>query len=58
MFAVFLYIKPNIAFASDGSIKPFGVRKRGSTVFPFWWWTFLFAALARIGVSYASNYAV
>uniref|UniRef100_A0A6C0B315 Uncharacterized protein n=1 Tax=viral metagenome TaxID=1070528 RepID=A0A6C0B315_9ZZZZ len=58
IFAVFLYIKPSIAFNSDGSIKPFGVRKRGSTVFPVWWWTILFAAISRIGVSYASNYSV
>jgi hypothetical protein len=58
MFAVFLYIKPSIAFDLDGSIKPFGVRKRGSTVFPLWWWTILFAAISRIGVSCASGYSV
>jgi len=58
MFAVFLYIKPSIAFGPNGSIKPFGVQKKGSTVFPVWWWTILFAAISRIGVSYASNYSV
>jgi hypothetical protein len=58
MFAAFLYVKPNIAFKQDGSIKPFGVQKRGSTVFPVWWWTILFAAISRIGVSYASGYSV
>jgi quinol-cytochrome oxidoreductase complex cytochrome b subunit len=58
MFAFFLYLKPSIAFGPDGSIKPFGVQKRGSTVFPVWWWTILFAALSRIGISYASGYSV
>ncbi len=58
MFAVFLYIKPSVAFGPNGNIKPFGVQKRGSTVFPVWWWTILFAALSRIGVSYASDYSV
>jgi hypothetical protein len=58
MFSFFLYLKPSIAFCPDGSIKPFGVQKKGSTVFPVWWWTILFAALSRIGVSYASGYSV
>ena len=58
MFAAFLYVKPSIAFGPRGSIKPFGVKKRGSTIFPVWWWTILFAALSRIGVSYVSDYSV
>jgi hypothetical protein len=58
MFAAFLYVRPSIAFNQDGSIKPFGVKKKGSTVFPVWWWTILFAALSRFGVSYAADYTV
>jgi hypothetical protein len=58
MFAVFLYLKPSIAFASDGSIKPFGVHKKNSTIFPVWWWTMIFAAISRIGVSYLADYSV
>jgi hypothetical protein len=58
MFSIFLYVRPSIAFGANGSIKPFGVHKRGSTIFPVWWWTFLFAALSRIGVSYYSNYEI
>ena len=56
--SLFLYVRPSIAFNQDGSIKPFGVKKRGSTIFPVWWWTILFAALSRMGVSYASDYTV
>lgn len=58
MFAAFLYVKPSIAFGPNGSIKPFGVQKKESTVFPVWWWTMLFAALSRIAVSYASKYKI
>jgi len=58
MFAAFLYMKPSIAFNKNGSIKPFGVKKRGSTIFPVWWWTILFAAMSRLGVSYGSNYSI
>ena len=58
MFAAFNYLKPSIAFGPDGSIKPFGVQKKGSTVFPVWWWTALFAATSRIMVSYLSDYSV
>jgi len=48
MFAIFLYLKPTIVFTRKGGIRPFGVRKRGSTVFPLWWWTFIMAVIARI----------
>lgn len=58
MFAAFLYMKPSIAFGPRGSIKPFCVKRRECTIFPVWWWTMVFAAVSRIGVSYFANYAV
>jgi hypothetical protein len=50
MFAAFLYLKPSIVFTTRGSIRPFGVSKRGSTVFPLWWWTFVMAVISRVTV--------
>lgn len=35
MFAIFLYIKPSIAFGPNGSIKPFGVQREGRPCFLF-----------------------
>jgi len=58
MFAAFLYFKPSVAFTASGKEKPFGVKKRGSTVFPVWFWVAIFAATSRIAVSYASDYSV
>lgn len=50
MFAAFLYLKPAITFGPKGRIKPFGVSKKGCTVFPLWWWTFVMAVLARLTI--------
>ena len=54
LFAVFLYLKPSLAFTEDGKIKPFGVKKSGSTIFPVWLWTFVFAVFSRIIVTLLS----
>ena len=56
MVAGFLYVKPGVAFTKDGSIKPFGTHKKGSTVFPIWWWMFIFAVFSYIGVAYVTNF--
>jgi len=32
--AGFLYIKPSLAFGENGRVRPFGVGKKESTVFP------------------------
>jgi hypothetical protein len=58
MFAGFLYIKPALSFTQDGKIKPFGVKKRGSTIFHVGVFTVVFAAIARLAVSLASRYTV
>lgn len=50
LFAFFLYLKPSIVFTKKGSIKPFGVSKRGSTIFPLWWWTFILAVISKITI--------
>jgi len=56
MVAGFLYVKPGVSFTKDGSIKPFGTHKKGSTVFPIWWWMFIFAVFSYIGVAYITNF--
>ena len=58
LFAVagFLHIKPHVSFTKEGHIKPFGTTKKGSTIFPVWWWMFIFAVMAYIAVAYITNY--
>lgn len=51
MVAGFLVWKPGIAFTPDGRIRPFGTSKKESTVFPVWWWMFIFAVVAYAGVT-------
>jgi hypothetical protein len=58
MVAGFLYVKPAIAFGEDGHIKPFGTQKKGSTVFPVWWWMFIFAALSYFLVTFLTKYSL
>jgi hypothetical protein len=49
MFSAFIYLKPAITFGPRG-LRTFGVHKRGSTVFPLWWWTFIMAVISRITI--------
>lgn len=46
LMAAFLYVKPNIAFGREGRIRPFGTQDKEATVFPLWWWIFIFAVIA------------
>jgi drug/metabolite transporter (DMT)-like permease len=57
MVAGFLYVKPSVAFDRNGSIRPFGTKKKDSTVFPVWWWMFIFAVFSYLGVAYLTNYS-
>jgi hypothetical protein len=57
MVAGFLYIKPSIAFGKEGRVRPFGVG-RESTVFPVWWWMFMFAVASYMGVVYYLGYSL
>ena len=56
MVAGFLFVKPSVAFGAHGEIKPFGTKKKGSTIFPVWWWMFIFAALSYIAVAHITKY--
>jgi hypothetical protein len=56
MVAGFLYVKPSIAFGNEGRIRPFGTQQKDATVFPVWWWMFIFAVVSYMGVVYILNY--
>ena len=58
LVAGFLYLKPEIAFGKDGQLRPFGVKQKESTVFPVWWWMFIFAVLSYLGVVYVLDYSL
>jgi len=53
LVAGFLYIKPSVAFGEKGRVRPFGVANKESTIFPIWWWMFVFAVVSYLGVSYS-----
>lgn len=46
LMSAFLYVKPSIAFGREGRIRPFGTQDKEATVFPLWWWIFIFAAVS------------
>ena len=56
LVAGFLYLKPNIAFGQGGRIRPFGTKKKDATVFPVWWWIFVFATVSYLAVAYLTNF--
>ena len=58
MVAGFLYIKPSVAFGEQGRVRPFGVGKRDATVFPVWFWMFVFAVTSYLGVVYTLYYSL
>lgn len=58
LVAGFLYVKPSVAFGEQGRIRPFGVGKRESTVFPVWFWMFTFAVVSYLGVVYVLDYSL
>lgn len=58
MVAGFLYIKPAVAFGKEDRIRPFGVGSRESTIFPVWWWMFMFAVVSYLGVAYYLGYSL
>ncbi len=58
LVAGFLYLKPSIAFGEQGRIRPFGTGKKESTIFPVWWWMFVFAVISYLGVAYVLDYSL
>jgi len=57
MVAIFLYVKPSLAFGKDGNIRPFGVGKQDATVFPLWLWMLGFAVLSYLSVVYILDFS-
>ena len=58
LVAGFLYVKPAIAFGEEGRIRPFGTGKKESTIFPVWWWMFVFAVGSYMGIVYYLDYSL
>ena len=58
LVAGFLYLKPSVAFGEEGRIRPFGTGKKESTIFPVWWWMFVFAVMSYFGVVYMLDYSL
>ncbi len=58
LVAGFLYLRPAIAFGQEGRVRPFGVSNKESTVFPLWWWMFVFAVVSYGAVVYALDYSL
>ena len=58
LVAGFLYIRPSLAFGDEGRIRPFGVQKKESTVFPVWWWMFVFAVVSYAAVVYTLDFSL
>jgi hypothetical protein len=58
LVAGFLYIRPTIAFGMEGRVRPFGVSNKEATVFPMWWWMFVFAVASYISVVYILDYSL
>jgi len=57
LVAGFLYLRPTIAFGKEGRIRPFGVQNKEATVFPVWWWMFVFAVVSYVSVVYVLDYS-
>ena len=58
LVAGFLYIKPSIAFGSEGRVRPFGSNNKDATVFPVWWWMFAFAVVSYMTVVYILDFSL
>ena len=58
LMSAFLYLRPAVAFERDGTPRPFGTGGKRATVFPVWWWVFLFSVVSYMSVVYVSDYAI
>ena len=58
LVAAFLYVRPAVAFGNQGRVRPFGVGSKESTVFPVWWWMFVFAVMSYLAVVYVLDFAL
>lgn len=48
LMAAFLRTQPSIAFGREGRVRPFGTQDQEATVFPLWWWVFVFAVVSYL----------
>jgi hypothetical protein len=58
LVAGFLYLRPAVAFGQEGRVRPFGVSNKESTIFPLWWWMFVFAVASYGIVVYILDYSL
>jgi hypothetical protein len=58
LVAGFLYLRPSVAFGREGRVRPFGVKDKESTVFPVWWWMFIFAVASYGTIVYILDYSL
>jgi hypothetical protein len=58
LVAGFLYLRPAVAFGQEGRVRPFGVSNKESTVFPLWWWMFVFAVASYGLIVYILDYSL
>jgi hypothetical protein len=58
LVAGFLYIRPAVAFGQEGRVRPFGVSNKEATIFPLWWWMFVFAVGSYAVVVYILDYSL
>jgi hypothetical protein len=58
LVAGFLYLRPAVAFGQEGRVRPFGVSNKESTVFPLWWWMFVFAVASYGIIVYILDYSL
>ena len=56
LVALFLHIRPSVAFGREGRVRPFGTSNRDSTVFPLWWWIFAIAVAAYLITVYGAKF--
>lgn len=47
-----LYYQPKLAFDEEGRIRPFGTRRKTSTVFPLWLWIIGLAIASYLAIFY------
>jgi hypothetical protein len=45
-----LYYQPKLAFDEEGRIRPFGTRRKTSTVFPLWIWIIGLAIVSYLAI--------
>ena len=48
-----LYYQPKLVFDEDGRIRPFGTRRKTSTVFPLWLWIIGLAIISYLTIFWA-----